>query len=382
METFGVKLRLVGTEKAHNTHTIMTLGMGKHEEHIAFEESQVLEMVDIEQPLRADQEYSQPFSIYLPHNIPPSMEFQDEASGGSCSISYVLTASLDETELSTERELTIHGARISEKKHPCIREPENFPLSHSTLNLRDEGYLTMALKAEDTHIAKGGVFEFAVACRNRSRCAIHRCEIKVMEEIHWKTKFHHMKKERKLAYFPNVILEGIADQVKGLENVPKLPHLQSVDGATHSELHADLTDHKNRLRLKLSGRARHSYQGELIQIQHYLQVTMIMHDKKGHHHRRRLHHYHVHNEKPSTDQCQDPMMRIPLYIFDPPSEHSRLNSSHSMKTDLLQEVIQTSWPDDNRLEVNPLLNESSQSSCEMIPEAILENNHGGIVPLE
>lgn len=283
-------------------------------ERTVFEEKRIIH--EFNKSYVAKGEYCHPFSIYMPGFLPPSMHYENET--GACSVVYTLTARFDAAR--HDRALTIVGKGLSSKIYPRMMHPTCFPLK-CALGMVDHGFVILTAKVENTHVAKGRIFEVNLAVRNRSQEKIERINVHVVEEIEWRAKGNIKRHEVTVGCLHDVDLPGLKKAAEA--NVGETKAKPEVDGLTYSELMADVSSKKNQLRLKLPAQTLDTYRGHLINISHHLEVTVF-----------------------TSGRSANPSITIPLTVFDPPTE---AKTPHAASRKMVQDVATTVWPEDNKL---------------------------------
>jgi Arrestin (or S-antigen), C-terminal domain len=325
----------------------------KKKEAVVFEEHRVLHDFAVRPFTGGCATYT--FSIYLPGTLPPSMDFEDmDGVGGSCSVQYRLTAIIAGAQqppekrqsaatewsnaLKTEHTLRIVGETLSTKKYPYILQPTCYPLKQSLLN---SGHIIAAARVENTHVGKGTSFDFSLACRNKSHQNIQRIDIDVLEEIQWRTavasastsfvgrnndagqqNLYTMSRTVTLGSYKNLLLDGL--QTESLEwggdpSTGSVSEPPKVDVLTMAEMHNCLLSQRNMVNLRLPSTSRDSYTGKLIKVSHYLQITLVVKEKSGY----------------------DPVIKIPLKVFDPPIEG--IGHRHTTSRENISTLASTNW---------------------------------------
>ncbi|EEC42539.1 predicted protein [Phaeodactylum tricornutum CCAP 1055/1] len=323
----SIEVKLVGKEMANDRKKgfHLPLGSNRREKEI-FGESRVLQIISDK---FEGGSFSYPFSIYLPASIPPSMVWGDKKMG--CKIKYILHASIDGFR-SVERELRVVGPPLSSQKHPFFLQPTVFPLK-SKLKV-SQGYVILAVKLEDSHLGKGGNANVSLSCRNKSSLSIEKAQLRLTERIEYATRQGTRKKKKVLGKMPDVSLSGLVKHTTGRAS-PMQHEPEGVDGLDYVEMQGDLSFRHNTVRLPVPFKARCSYKGDLINISHQIEVTLLM---KG--------------------KTQVPKVRIPVKIFDPPVLETVVHSPSQAKID---EVATTMWPRDDPTCVHS--GADSTSSC-------------------
>jgi hypothetical protein len=264
-----------------------------------------------------------------------------ENDDGSCSVTYLLTADI-QNQFSTERKLHVVGAPYDPcKKYPFYFQPTKFPLK-SALGA-NPGYLVLAAKIDNTHIGKGTPMEFSLSCRNQSHQDIQRVEFRLFEVVSWSagSEKHH---KTILANFDDVVLDSLFkkgiradvdnDPEEKLKEMPSsatppgghwADDLQPVNGLTLAEMHSEVTSPKNVVVVTMPTTAKDSYSGKLIHITHYLQITLVVKDKPS-----------------------DPHVKIPIKVLDQPMLESALHlhrHAHELSSQKVQQMATALWKD-------------------------------------
>jgi len=312
---------------------------------------------------KSNERCSYPFTIYLPGTLPPSMDYDDTQGGGCCSIYYQLTARLvnekqeqksaaspsDETgtasktdgtlNLHAEHTLCVVGATPSTKKYPVTFQPKIYPVKPSLGVLGRGGYIIVAARVENTHVAKGDDLHLSLSCRNRSDHYIQSVDVHLLETIHWNTSTSgcssnidlssqsasghktNNSKTVNLASYTGLVLDGLQN---GSQDKPHSdshdqgPHEEQVDPLVNAEMHNDLMSERNTVSIRLPSQARDSYKGKLVQVAHFLRITFAVKNK-----------------------ASDPHVDIPIRVCDP---HIEMHAAHPpIPSRKIETIATTKW---------------------------------------
>ena len=297
------------------------------------------------------QQCSYPFSIYLPGTLPPSMDFDDTEGGGCCSVQYQLTARLvgggggtrssGNQVLHAEHPLSVVGATLSPKKYPYLFQPKIFPLKPSLGLLHRGGYLILAARVENTHVGKGHDLHLSLSCRNRSDHYVQSVDVHLLECIHWSTSAGgsgrnlaaaggghgdhktHNSKTITLSSYTGLVLDGLQNESQdksAADQHDKQPP-QQVDPLVYAEMHNDLLSEGSTVSIRLPDQARDTYKGKLIQVAHFLRISLTVKNRKA----------------------SDPTVDIPITVCDPPIE---MHSVHPpIPSRKIETIATTRWID-------------------------------------
>lgn len=253
----------------------------------------------------------------------------------------IVTTELNNCMVKTEHPLFVVGETLSHKKYPYILRPTCFPLnSHGLFN---KGYVTLAARVENTHVSKGGSLDFSLACRNKSRRSVQRVDVHLIEEIQWTDSAcapttngssnennedqFAMSRTVTLGSCKNLQMDSLRMECWDLTKDP-LPlsttEPPEVDVLTVSEMHNCLSSQNNLVHIRLPSTARESYTGKLIKVSHYLQIALVFKSKHG---------------------C-DPVLKIPIKVFDQPIED--VNRHHSLLREKIDITLSSAkWQDED-----------------------------------
>lgn len=304
----GLKVDVIGKEVT----SIAGFFGATTETSVVFEENRIIHEFD-KTSLQTGS-YSHPFSIYLPGSIPASLSYKD-ASGNHCGIFYTLTARLGDVVL--EQELTIVGKPLSSKVYTRSVHPTCFPLK--TLGgLVDHGFVVLAAKVENTHVAKGQKANLYIACSNKSNEEI-QFGVQLLEELDYKAGGKEKKVESRLNTEMQVELPGLT---KGMEpTTSSRKEKMEVDGPLYAQLQSDLSSRQNLIKIKVPSKALDSYKGNLVQVSHYLKIVVAW-----------------------SGRLDGPSILIPISVFDPPVAEC---DNHSPSKEKVTQIGTTIWPDDD-----------------------------------
>jgi len=283
-------------------------------EHVIFDEQRFI--VPYTHPvLEPGTKFNHLFSLYLPGFLPPTMRF-DDGAGSSCSVKYVLTVKYGDATL--DRELTLVGKPLSSKRHQVTVRPTCLPLK-PLMGVIDHGFLVVAAKLNNQHVAKGRDFTLSLTCRNKSLEAIENVNVAVIERIQWKTEDgSHKEVAVELDSLADVELSTLE---KGVPSGISFPSgLMEISNELNAELRSDLLKPDSEIALKIPSSALDTYNGRLLTIRHYAKVTLATASGLFHQH---------------------PAIEIPLEVYDPPIETVTPRSPSKEK---ITEVEVTLWP--------------------------------------
>lgn len=319
IEASELYVSLIGKEE---TVSVKNKGMRRVEsrgEKVVLDEERLIHEFD-KKPLEPGT-YNSRFSIYLPGYLPQSMHY--EGAKGGCSVTYILTVELGTEKIASV--ITMVGKSVSTKQYPCLVTPTTIPIKGV---MRDAGALVVGAKLENKHVAKGGKFRLSLAARNKSREAIERVDVQLVEEIEWSTKEYQSRELVKLDTWMEVDLQGLDNEGESTASVISSKHDEMLLGSIRNELMTELATGHSVLQHGIPLRAFDSYQGTLMSVSHYLKINFITRTRRNRY----------------------PCLKVPLEVFDPPMETViQLIPSK----DKLEEVVTTVWPQDDKVLVRP-----------------------------
>jgi hypothetical protein len=289
-----------------------------------------------------------PFSVYLPGTLAPSMEFEDTQSDGYCTVRYNLTARLGSGKLRgdeqyscvADRTLTIIGEPLSGRKHPYALHPTCYPRRQS-LELLNGGCLVLAARVENTHLGKGSMLEFSIACRNFSKYPIQQIDVNLNEDVQWSTCSNGrlalkdvrrtQSRTKPIASYRNIELKSLIKECASEEQflvaspsstiVSWSEDAPAVSSLTLAEIHNDLLKPCNSIRMHIPGTAMVSYSGTLLKVSHSIQVDVVV-----------------------RNRSVDTSFSIPIKIFDPPMESS-FRYATTASEQVRNTMATTAWQD-------------------------------------
>jgi hypothetical protein len=305
-----------------STTTVQQRQPHKQQDHILLAESILLTESSVHHPSHGDEFIVYPFSVFLPAALPPTMEHVDQRDGSYCAVSYRLTATAsislirdeDETD-STIRMQTVRASRflyvigetLSTMHYPFSTYPSSYPIKHGVLH---RGHIIMAVHAENTHVSKGSCVCFALAMTNKSHCDIDFVEVTLIERVrHGRTDAednwcHGKGKDRWYLKDHSTVLRSHVDWLpegkygehhsgvasfRFKEVMPAITEFYKLEELMHAE--------RNQIRVHVPAKARTSYSGKLINVEHVVEIKVTVKDTPIHCH---------------------PTLTIPVTIFDRP----------------------------------------------------------------
>lgn len=269
--------------------------------------------------------FTYPFSIYLPGSLPPSTDIADlcdgsSRRGGSCSVQYHLTAKLvtsqyhppdgetpslaDETTTTTTnnyyydntiltketKPLRVIGEAPSTVKYPHVVSPTvvRWKRSHG-LKMQEES-ATIEVRTDNTHISKGGYFTLSLAVYNYPYQSIDSVAVNILEIIH--CMVDDIQSESQMSQRPCKIgpctLPNALDKTIVLSSCSDaLPNKHQNDeaaispsGSANNDRNGEETEEwiksdKMVRSFLIPIEARDSYQGELFNITHDVQIVLV-----------------------------------------------------------------------------------------------------------
>ncbi|GKY99784.1 hypothetical protein MPSEU_000932200 [Mayamaea pseudoterrestris] len=252
--------------------------------------------------------------------MPPSIHFDDQ-KGGTASVDYLLTARLDQHDVTVTKPVTVVGAPCRDiKEMPNVQEPSAIPLK--SFGILDQGRFLVATKICNTHIAKGERLKCSLSVRNESKIELERVDLQLVETVEWRANGHEKQQMTTIASLQDLTLPGSFTRP-----TTHPEHGKDIGPSTYAELMAQLTWKRNWYDLKVPPCTIESYTGTLLTVKHALNVLVFL---KG-----RLQHEIV----ATTADVQ---------IFDEPlsGESGHLQNNHHIKAEASEEIARTKWPHD------------------------------------
>lgn len=314
IEGSAIEVHLTGKE-----HTVLsTLLSTIHGEHHLFDESLTISKLQ-EEPLLDTGIYRLPFSFYLPANVPPSIQFDDE-KGNSAGLQYTLEARVLKHNRKTACNINIVGAPCHHFQEPhFLQQPK--AISLKSFGILDQGRVLAAGKVYDTHLGKGERLLCALSIRNESKLEIERVDLQLLEEVEYRACAHEKRHTTKIVSEQDI---NIPAMVLASTTVPEFG--DEVCPSTFEEMISHLSWKQNTLEVKIPQRSIDTYHGKLVTVKHDLQVLIYL---KG--------------------RFQHPIivMRADILVHDPPLEDSsHMKNHHQIKPATSEEVARTKWPKD------------------------------------
>jgi hypothetical protein len=293
----------------------------RQQDHIFLAESILLTESTVH-PTHGDECILYPFSVFLPASLPPTMEHVDKHDGSYCAISYRLTATAsislirdaDETDSTirmqtfrASRFLYVIGETLSTVHYPFSTYPSSHPIKQGVLH---RGHIIMAVHAVNTHVSKGCCVCFAMAIANKSQCDIEYVEVTLIEKIrhgrpdtedNW---CHGKGKDRRYLKDHSTVLRSYVDwfpegkygehpsgvsPFRFKEVMPTITEFYKIEELMHAE--------RNQIRVQVPPKARTSYSGKLVDVEHCIEIKVAVKDAPIHCH---------------------PRLTIPVTVFDRP----------------------------------------------------------------
>ncbi len=219
--------------------------------------------------------YTIPFDFVLPSSLPSSVRFPDEFSGRGITgyIHYCLVAELG--KFRQEKEVQIASAPFPSDIVPCLAEPTTHHVR--SFGMLDKGYLSVGASVENARVAPGETLRVSVACRNETSVDLNRVRVKLMESIEYKAHTKSATLQVELKKFKDIHLPGL-DKIRSSKEDLQRNNIRGREESQtviYHSIYQDLVSRHNRLDIVVPEWARDTYDGSLISISHYLEITFF-----------------------------------------------------------------------------------------------------------
>ncbi|KAL3939627.1 MAG: hypothetical protein SGBAC_005674, partial [Bacillariaceae sp.] len=221
--------------------------------------------------------YFFPFDVPLPTSLPSSFSSDDKMiAQGAFDIQYTLMV-CDESKkrLRYTRVFDIVSAEDTDPQpRPCLYQPE--PFYAEDIDPEEAGKIYLASKVADVNLIHGEDLELALSCRNRSTAIIERIDVALEEEISWVTDKDEASVTLVLAEQEGVDEYVSKLKIEALEDESQVRDDLRVDEATARRMFREVKQSSSsHFALPTPETAQESFHGSLIQIKHYIKVTVI-----------------------------------------------------------------------------------------------------------
>jgi len=216
--------------------------------------------------------YSLPFEFVLPSSLPSSTTFPKLGSKNfQGKIQYYLGCEMG--ELCHRQEFFVQSAPMGNSIVPCIAEPTTHELKRA--RVLKKGFLSVAASVDNTHVGRGQKLKVSIASRNGSSCDIDRVSVKLVELIEYRAQGEESTIKNDLVEIKDVNLPGVIKcRAKDNEKTSKKKLKDQSMITMYQEILRDLEGGQNTFQIGPVPRsARDSYDGTLVNIQHYLKIT-------------------------------------------------------------------------------------------------------------
>jgi Arrestin (or S-antigen), N-terminal domain/Arrestin (or S-antigen), C-terminal domain len=222
--------------------------------------------------------YSFPFTVPLPKALPSSTRYPTDKAKYRFRIQYCLLATLEGRSsgksLKKETIFEVRSAPLPNEKVPRMVEPTSFKLS--SMGMFDAGRVTLGANIPDSRVGRGEDLEIHLACRNISRFNIRNVSVTLCETMQWRTcpGGESRTAKRMLGTIKDVDRDSIAKRRASRKSVRKSKKDLRILETSFAEISEDLASGRGKIKVQIPTWSRDSYQGELLEIQHSLQIEI------------------------------------------------------------------------------------------------------------
>jgi len=211
-----------------------------------------------------------PFTLDLPSNLPSSFGIRDDAfSNSGAELQYALQAVIGTATAATTQLVKIEALPLPRSNNPLMMEPKSYPVSGF---FGRKGSVTTGVKVDRTLIGRGENLNLHVACSNDSTAQIERVQVKIYEQVDWKTEDKNRSRTMELLSVRDLDLPGLSKNRKGRAEVRRSDDARRRRDIYRS-IHSELLSGQSRISLPIPPNARDSYKGHLITVSHRVEIT-------------------------------------------------------------------------------------------------------------
>lgn len=208
--------------------------------------------------------YDFPFRLKLPASLPSSKSFEIHKSGFK--IHYEVEAQLKKKVHTVP--FIVKAASLEARSVPRAWGPSAFNVwSQGLVKL---GSLSLAVNICNSNLGREDHLEVSLACRNHSCVDIERVEVELVEQMNWANG----NQRRSLITLRNVDLPGLHKRRPDRSNVVCNDVSTNVT-PDRQALRDDLRLEQNLLRMNIPSSCHDSYEGELVNISHFLAIQLV-----------------------------------------------------------------------------------------------------------
>jgi hypothetical protein len=224
---------------------------------------------------QAGGQYAVPFQVQIPDNVPSSM--MHGADGGHCNIVYKLKAEAKGGMFNPKQELplTIVAKPPSSSPVPNLVTPVSTDIKLCCCI--HKGTITIAANVDDTRVGGGEILSVDFGCKNEASADLKNVIATIKQEVRWSSHGHS-------SYTHQAITQNnfsLTDEMRARSKSQLRQINSDMDSGMRSrgmsddmyrEILAAVRDGSNKVRLLIPFNACSTYQGSLIEVQHYLTI--------------------------------------------------------------------------------------------------------------
>jgi hypothetical protein len=221
---------------------------------------------------QAGGQYAVPFQVQIPDNVPSSMICG--VDGGYCNIVYKLKAEV-KGGMFKNLPLTIVAKPPSSSPVPNLVTPVSTNIK--VCCCIHKGTITIAANVDDTRVGGGEIVSVDIGCKNEASADLENVIATIKEKVRWSSHGH-------ISGYTQVIVQNkfsLTDEMRA-RSKSQLRQIKSEKNSgmrsrgmsddMYREILAAVRDGSNKVRLLIPFNACSTYQGSLIEVQHYLTI--------------------------------------------------------------------------------------------------------------
>jgi len=165
---------------------------------------------------------------------------------------------------------------------PCWIEPTTHEIK--AFGVLRKGFLSVGAAVENSRVGRGGTLNVSMASRNDTSVDLTRVRVKLVELVEYRAFSEEATIKIDLQKFKDVNLPGLHKSKVTRRQVQETIRgggYEQVKRYVYRSLYEDLVSRHNRFEIVVPTKARDSYDGNLMTISHYLEITFFTDTRSG-----------------------------------------------------------------------------------------------------
>jgi len=210
-----------------------------------------------------------PFLVPLPVSVPSSASFPPGNKLNGFRVQYKIRAEIYRVA-SQVKTISVRSSPLPNTKVPYMVEPTSFPIQGLFFK---RGTVTIGAAIDDTQVGRGQEVDIFLACHNDSTAIIQNVSITLYEVMSWSTDVQQRQASTTLLALDNVALSGTERHGASLIRRLVEGDRNNNNAQIYREIHESLANRRNRIRFKVPQEARDSYNGKLVRVSHFVDIS-------------------------------------------------------------------------------------------------------------